>query len=138
LHGPFGDWRQEERHAYLLNPKEGPTGGWQEMVERIKKVAGDQSFPEGIQSYDKLEDWLNRKAGRWNSNRDTRRHALQVLWENLSKGTRWKLRVRALHLRHVRLLMIEDLWDLWLPLGVGITGLLAVLIAGFRYWNFID
>jgi hypothetical protein len=141
LHGPFGDKRNVESVYYLLCPTQGFPAAAAAMLQHIQAAAGMNALPDKISGPSQLDMWLNAHSGEpgpnltgiaWYVDDNKRRQAKAALWAALHRRTRWRLWRSALRYRTAKLLLLEDTWDVWMPLIVGISGLVAAAISFCR------
>lgn len=134
LHGPFGDKRKDARIWHLLHPRVGIEASCRDLFDHISFAAGESSLPGGARAGDQLERWIGIQLenDRWWQSESKRAAGFLALWNSLSRRTRMSLRWSALGSRRARLLVFEDLWDVWTPLVIGTSGLVAVAIAWSR------
>ena len=134
LHGPFGDGQAQKRILLLFDPEKGAGQGIANVYNHLVNVAVSSSLPEDISSHEELVGWLNeflRKVGKgkWDSAIDSNATALRHLWKMLPWGAKMRLRLAALRLDTTRRALLENAVDVWFPLLVGASGLIAVAIA---------
>jgi hypothetical protein len=137
LHGPFGDSKYLERVYYLLHPDQGWNAAAAALLHHITSVAGADALPNRIADPHKLDDWLTSQTGgtqsqEWYQSDDSRRRGKMALWNSLHWRTKWQLRFAALRHRRSKLLLLQDAWDGWIPLLVGLASFIAATIALVR------
>jgi hypothetical protein len=134
LHGPFGDSRKELRRNYLVSSTHFLSANADTLLHHITAAAGPNALPDGIAGIAQLDDWMHRQTNpdSWNKDDNTRRQGLDALWNALSRRTKSWLWWRAIRHTAGRRLLLEDWWDLWIPLLVGLSGIVAVLLACWR------
>jgi len=139
LHGPFGDRRTSERIVWLLNPHKGPDANERELYEYIVACLGEQALQADMRTISNLDTWLTSQANEvfedrqhWRSSTERRDLAFTKLWERLGQDVQKRIAWKGLLYRKSRLVVIEDWWDLWMPLLIGASGLLAVAAAFWR------
>ncbi len=133
LHGPFGSRRALERHWHLLHPRLGFRANANDLFEHLSASVGPRAIPNRAGSHQELDAWLSQRVegGRWGDSDKRRDMALRALWNQLDWRSRMWLRLRALQHRTARLLVVEDFFDVWVPLLAGISALLVAIPVAF-------